>query len=374
MRDGQRVAIVLLSAIGDVVNAFPLVSSLKAEFPHSRLDWITQPVPGEIVRRHPGVGRVWKLDRRHGWKAFRDLRRKLSGERFDLALDLQVYLKASLVTSFINSPRKIGFDRARARELNWMVTNERLPARPPQNVREEYLEFADHLGARRRYEWPIALTGEERKAQSRFLERVGAPLAAFVVGTTRREKEWAAGRWAELADVLHYEWGYGICLLGGSSAAEDELARRVIGHAVCPIADLRADDIGRLLWLLDSVALLVACDTGPYHLGVGMGVPSVGLFGATDPARYGPTRRHLELLVDGYHDHGESRHPPQRRRRSGRMSRIAVVDVLAKVELARERHPRCLGRVRPGGSRSTGQPTAEEILRATIPTSGAFPR
>ncbi len=367
MRDGQRVAIVLLSAIGDVVNAFPLVSSLKAEYPHCRLDWITQPVPGEIVRRHPGVSRVWNLDRGRGWKAFRDLRWRLAGEPFDLVIALQVYVKASLVTWFIDSPRKVGFDRARARELSWIVTNERLPARPPQNVREEYLEFADHLGAPRRYEWPISLTDQERKAQARFLEGVSAPLAGFVMGTTRREKEWSAGRWAELADVLHHEWGYGICLVGGRSVLEDELARRVVEHAVCPIVDMRGDDIGRLLWLLDSVALLVACDTGPYHLGVAMGVPSVGLFGATDPARYGPTCRYLELVVDAFHDPGESRNPPQRRRRPGRMSRIAVADVLTKVELTRERHPRSLSRVRPSGS------SAEEIPRATSPTLGAFP-
>ncbi|MGH7566964.1 MAG: glycosyltransferase family 9 protein [Gemmatimonadota bacterium] len=114
MLDGQRVAVVLLSAIGDIVHALPLVSSLKSAAPALSVEWVTQPVPGEIASRHPGVDRLWTLERHRGWRAYRDLARTLRGRRFDLVLDLQVYAKASLVTALLDSPRKIGFDRARA--------------------------------------------------------------------------------------------------------------------------------------------------------------------------------------------------------------------------------------------------------------------
>ena len=101
MLDGQRLAIVLLSAIGDVVHALPLVSSLKAAAPRLAIEWITQPVPAEIAGRHPGVERVWTLDRARGWRAYRELRNALHGRRFDLVLDLQVYAKASFVTALL---------------------------------------------------------------------------------------------------------------------------------------------------------------------------------------------------------------------------------------------------------------------------------
>lgn len=344
MLDGQRVALVLLSAIGDVVHALPLVASIRAAAPRARLEWIIQPVPGEIARQHPAIGRIWTLDRRRGWRGFRDLRRELRGERFDLVLDLQVYGKASLVTALLDSPRKVGFDRGRARELNWLVTNERVPPRPGQHVCEQYLEFADHLGLRRRYEWGLPLTAGERSAQRAFYERVDAPLAALVVGTTRPVKEWPVDRWARLAEALHADLGYDVCIAGGDGSQERARAREIARLSRCPILDARRNDLRRLLWLLDGAAIAIGPDTGPYHLAVALGVPTVGLYGASDPARFGPNRRFLELVADGYHDSGESWRLRRSPRRPGRMSQIAVADVLDRVELARARYPRAVNR------------------------------
>lgn len=358
MLDGQRVAIVLLSAIGDIVHAFPLLSSLKARYPKVRLEWVAHPVPGMVAARHPAIERVWALRRGQRGRSFRALRRELAGERFDLVIDLQMYVKASLVTHLIDSPRKIGFDRGRARELNWIVTNEKVHARPLRQIGEEYLEFADHLNAPRKYEWPFRFSDEERAAGRQFRDALNAPMAAVVVGTSRREKEWEPGRWASLAAALHHGWGYQVCLVGGRSANEDALAQRIIETAACPVADRRADDIGRLAWLLESAALVVGCDTGPLHLGMALGAPSIGLFGATDPARYGPPHDGLDLVVDVFHDPGEPWYPAERRRRPGRMDRIEVRDVLAKVELARCRYPR---------ARGEGQHPATEPASRTFP-------
>jgi heptosyltransferase I len=342
--DGQRVALVLLSAIGDVVHALPLVASIRAAAPHARLEWIVQPVPGEIVHHHPAIDRIWTLDRHLGWRGFRDLRRALRGERFDLALNLQVYAKASLVTALLDSPRKVGFDRGRARELNWLVTNERVPPRTGQHVCEQYLEFADYLGVRRRYEWALLLTAGERSAQRAFYSDVDAPLAALVVGTTRPIKDWPVDRWARLAEALHADFGYAVCIVGGDGMDERARAREIVRLSRCPILDARRNDPCRLLWLLDGAAITIGPDTGPYHLSVALGVPSVGLYGSTDPSRYGPNRRFLELVADAYHDSGEGWHLPRPSRRPGRMARIAVADILDRVELARARYPRAVNR------------------------------
>ena len=343
MLDGQRVAVVLLSAIGDIVHALPLVSSLRAAAPRLSIEWVTQPVPGEIAGGHPGVDKLWTLDRARGWRGFRELRRALGGRRFDVVLDLQVYAKASLVTAMLESPRKIGFDRARARELNWLATNERIAAGPPRHTCEQYLEFADHLGIRRRYEWPLPIFPGERADQAAFYSRRGAPLAALVVGTSRSSKEWPAARWARLAEALHAELGYEVCIVGSDRPAERARALEITGLSRVPILDERRNDLRRLLWLLDGAALAVSPDTGPYHLAVALGVPSVALYGLTDPARVGPGRRFLDLVVDSFHDPGESWHPPRAAYRQGRMERIPLTRVLEAVELARVRYSRAGG-------------------------------
>jgi heptosyltransferase I len=342
--DGQRVAIVLLSAIGDIVHALPLVSSLKSAAPGVTIEWVTQPVPGEIAGRHPAVARLWTLDRGRGWRAFRDLRQELRGHRFDLVVDLQVYAKASIVTALLDSPRKIGFDRGRARELNWLVTNERIGAGPLRRTSEQYLEFADHLGAPRRYEWPVPLSEAERAARDAFYAGRDAPVAALVVGTSRPAKEWPVDRWAGLAEALHDDFGYEVCIVGSDEPDERARARAVARLCRVPVSDERRNDLRRLVWLLDGASLVVSPDTGPYHLAVALGVPSVGLYGYTDPARVGSGRRFGELVVDAFHDPGEPWHPPRSEYRPGRMERIDPNRVLETVALARARYPRASGR------------------------------
>ncbi|MBW3660212.1 MAG: glycosyltransferase family 9 protein [Gemmatimonadetes bacterium] len=342
MLPDARVAIVLLSAIGDVVHAFPLAASLRAALPRGRIEWIVQPVPSALVEPHPAVDRTWILDRRRGWRAFRDFRRAVKGERFDLVVDLQIYGKASLATAILDAPRKLGFDRARARELNWLSTNERIPARPGDHVLEQYLEFADHLRVPRRYEWAFPLSPAEREARRAFLDRRSAPVAAIVAATSREWKDWPAERWAKVAGTLHGEWGYEVCLVGGPHPRESARAAAIERLAACPVSDERGADLRRLLWLLDAAAIVLAPDTGPYHVAVGLGVPSVGVFGATDPARHGPGRRFPELVVDGYHDPGEGWRPPRREWRKERMRAIEAGPVLEAVELARGRYRRAV--------------------------------
>lgn len=365
MLDGQRAAIVLLSAIGDIIHALPLVSSLKAAAPGLSIEWIAQPVPGEIAGRHPGVDRLWTLERIRGWRAYRELARDLRGRRFDLVVDLQVYAKASLVTAILDSPRKIGFDRDRAREFNWLVTNERVAGGPLRQACEQYLEFADHLGVPRRYEWPLPLSVDERAAQAAFASTLRAPMAALVVGTSRPSKEWPAERWARLAESLTGDFGYEVCVVGSDHPAERERALEIARLARVPIRDERRNDIRRLLWLLDGSALAVSPDTGPYHLAVALGVPTVGLYGLTDPARVGPGRRFAELVVDAFHDPGEAWHPPRPGYRQDRMARIPVSRVIEAVALARSRYARAAGG--PSAPESSSAPGGSPA----IPSSGS---
>lgn len=354
MIGGERVALILLSAIGDIVHALPLVASIKAALPSVRLEWVVQPVPAEIVRHHPAVDRVWVLDRDRGWRGFRDFREAIRSERFDLVLDLQVYGKASLATALVPSRRKLGFDRDRARELNWLVTTERLPAGPPRHVCEQYLEFADYFGIRRRYAWALPLTADERDAQRDFLARQPAPLAALVVGTSRPDKEWSVAGWTAVAEGLHHELGYAVALVGGGDGRARARAAAIAGAARCPVQQLLRPDLRRLVWILDGCALVVSPDTGPYHLAVALGAPSVGLYGTTDPARVGPNRRCLELVVDAFHDPGEPWHPPNGELRPERMRWITPAAVLDAVAVARSRYPRAVVGPQAGGAEVPG--------------------
>ncbi|HKP75458.1 MAG TPA: glycosyltransferase family 9 protein [Longimicrobiaceae bacterium] len=333
-----RVAIVMMSAIGDAVHTLPVINSLRAAAPGIHLTWIIQPGPHGLVANHPAVDEFVLFDRKRGWRAFADVRRALRGRRFDLVLALQVYLKAGLVTAMIDSPRKLGFDRARARDFNWLFTTERVPPRGQRHVQDQYFEFLEYLGVPPRLEWGLGPTPEEAARYAPLLEDVGRRTVALVVGTSKPEKEWPAERYAKLADVLEGDLGVRTLLVGGRSPRELEAAATIERLASHRPLNLLEWDLRRLVYLLDRADVLVSPDTGPLHVGVALGTPTVALMGYTNPRRVGPYRRSSDLLIDAYGDPGED-YPVTAEYRPGRMERITVDQVVEKVELALRTYP-----------------------------------
>jgi heptosyltransferase I len=335
----RSVAIVMLTAVGDVVHVLPVVNSFRAAHPDVRITWIVQPGPGGLVAGHPAVDELILFDRRKGWRAFRDLRRAVSGRRFDLVLALQDYLKAGLITALLPADRKLGLDRARARDLNWLFTTERVAARPPRHTQDQYLEFLEHLGIPVRLDWTgLGPTAAEAERYGPLLPPHPGPTVALVIGTSKPAKEWPVERYAELVDRLHEEMNARAILVGGRSARETEAAARIAQLARHPPLDLREWDLRRVAFLLDRADVVVSPDTGPLHIAVALGTPSVALMGYTNPKRVGPIR-YRDLLVDAFGDPGEE-YGPEAGRREGRMERIEVEMVLEKVELALRRYPK----------------------------------
>lgn len=334
-----RIAIVMLTAVGDVVHVLPVVNSLRAAHPDARITWIVQPGPGGLVAEHPAVDEFIHFDRKRGWRAFRDLRKQLRGRRFDVVLALQDYFKAGLITHLLDAPRKIGLDRRRARDLNWLFTTERVHPRGRRHTQDQYLEFVEHLGVEARLDWSgLGPTAEEGVRYAPLLPPHDGPTLAMVIGTSRPAKEWPEERYAELADRLHEELGARTVLVGGRSAREETAAARIRALAAHPPLDLREWDLRRVVYLLDRADVVISPDTGPLHVAVALDTPSVALMGYTNPRRVGPYR-FRELLVDAFGGPGEE-YGPEEGYREGRMERITVEEVMAKVREALERYGR----------------------------------
>lgn len=343
----DRVAVVMISTVGNAVHVLPVLNSLRRARPDARLTWIMQPSSAALVRGHPALDEVVLFDRKRGVRGLMELRRELAGRRFDVVLGLQPYLKAGLVVAATPAPVKLGYDRARARDLTWLFTTHRLPPRPRGHVQDEYLEFVEALGVPPVLEWGLGPTEEERARHASLLPPDDRPTVAMVVGTTQPAKEWPAERYARLADALARDHDARTVLVGGRSEREESAAAEVRRLASHPPLDLREWDLRRLVTLIDRSDVLVSPDTGPLHVGVALETPTVGLMGYTNPKRVGPYRRYRDLLVDAYGDPGEE-YPVDGGRRPGRMERIAPGEVEGRVALALERYGR-----KSGGS---GQP------------------
>lgn len=335
----DRVAVVMISTVGNAVHTLPVIASIKAARPEGRISWIMQPGAAALVRGHPAVDDVIVFDRKRGVAGYAALRKELAGRPFDVALNLQAYLKAGIAAGLTRAPVRIGYDRKRAKDATWLFSTHRLPPRPRGHVQDEFLEFVDFLGIERRMEWGIGATAAEEVRYAPLLPPSSGPSVAMVIGTTKAEKEWPAERYAALSDAIATELGGRTVLVGGKSPREEEAAAEIRARAAHPPLDLREWDLRRLAWVTEKADVLVSPDTGPLHVGVALGTPTVALMGYTNPKRYGPYRRFHDLMVDAYGEPGED-YPATAGHRPGRMERITVEQVAGKVEKALRDYPR----------------------------------
>jgi heptosyltransferase I len=326
-----RILIVMMSAVGDAVHVLPVVTALKRHDPSIRITWVLQGGPASLVRGHPDVDEIVLFDRKGGWRAFAELRKTLGGRRFDIVLDLQVYFKASIVTALVDAPVKLGFDRSRARDWNWLVTNRKIPRRAPQHVQDQYFEFLDVLGVPHEpVEWKLGPWPQEIEAQRAFFAKLDRPTACLVIGSTHPEKEWLPERWAAVSDALWERYGLQPVIVGGRSEREMETEREILRIAKHPVISTLGVPFRELVGILSGSALTISLDTGPMHISVALGTPTIALMGYINPKRTGPYRRFRDLLIDAYGDPGED-YPVSIQKRTGRTSRITVDQVMEKV-------------------------------------------
>ena len=328
----DRVAIIMMSAVGDAVHVLPVINAIKRAHPASRISWIMQPGPAALVRGHESVDDIILFDRSRGPGAYLDLRRELGTRRFDVALALQVYFKAGLVAAITPADVKLGFDRARARDLNWLFTNRRIAPHPMQHVQDQYLEFLRPLGVTAEaVQWRLGPWPEERPWQREFFGAIERPAASIVVATSKAEKDWMPDRWAAVCDALWYDFGLQPVLVGGRSSRELAAERIIVETTRCtPVAAL-GSGLRRLVSIIDGSALVLSPDTGPLHVTVALDRPVVSLIAYSNPKRVGPYRKFHDLMIDAYGDPGED-YPVSMENRTGRMPRITVRAVLDRVE------------------------------------------
>jgi heptosyltransferase I len=333
-----RIGIVMMSAVGDAVHVMPLVHAIKAHAPQARISWVLQPGPATLVRGHPLVDDIVLFDRARGWRAYLDTRRALATRPFDVVLALQVYFKAGIVTSFTQAPIKLGFDRARARDANWLFTTHRIPPHAGQHVQAQYFEFLDALQVPHgEPTWTLGPWNEdEREWQRTFLHGFDRPIAPIVVATSKAAKDWMPERWAAVCQLLWHEFGLQPVLVGGRS--ERELAAEAVILRAAPMAHSALGcGLRKLAGILDGAAIALSPDTGPLHLAIALRTPVVSLLGYTNPKRVGPYDFAHDLIIDAYGDPGED-YPIDMTYRLDRMARISVDDVHAMLHRWRDRY------------------------------------
>ncbi|MDP9064298.1 MAG: glycosyltransferase family 9 protein [Pseudomonadota bacterium] len=290
-----RVCLLRLSAIGDTCHAAALLAALKRAWPGTRFTWIIGHLEAKLMSPIlPGVEFI-TFDKRSMARELLHLRRSLAHRRFDLLLDLQVSLRASLVSVLIKAPIKLGFDRARARELQWLFTNAKVPTAQCEHVLDSFMGFARACGvAHGPASWDVLLPASALDYARRLIPD-DRPTLVLSPASSHRARNWSAERYAALADHAASVLGMRVIVAGGPSDLEVSLARHIVAiaksarTAACPIVNqVGQDTLPQLLALLARATVLVSPDSGPVHMATMVGCPVIGLYAATRTARTGP--------------------------------------------------------------------------------------
>ena len=285
----QRVLVVRLGAIGDVVNALVFATALKREHPEIEVGWVAHPLVVPLVKDHPHVDRVHVWKRGGGVGEFLRVVRELRSKRYDLAVDLQRLQKSALLARLSGASRVLGYDRRRTKEQSWIWLKERIQKGDPKaHMVTQYLEVVRALGLKT--DGSLHELPKEEAAESWADEEIrrlgGAPLL-LNLGATKPANRWEPERFGELAGRLAADFAHPVCLTGGpSDKALAEVARAKAGPKIHDLCG--ATSLVQLIALCRRARLFVTADTGPMHIAAACGVPIVALFGAADARRTGP--------------------------------------------------------------------------------------
>ncbi|MGH9482707.1 MAG: glycosyltransferase family 9 protein [Terriglobales bacterium] len=289
----SRILIVKLSSLGDIVHAWPVACSLRASFPQARLGWVVERKWLPLIAHHPDVDEVFTVDslglrgRPHRWNEL--LREVREVRRFgaSAALDLQGTLKSAFITRASGAPSRIGFTGTVRREPGaGMAYNVRVEPHVGHVV-EQMLDLAETLGPlQRQARFPFPIPAPATAGVERWIEenRIGE-FAFFSPGGGWASKRWPSERYAALAEILERRHGLTAVLNRGPGEQNMDDAYRRANQIR---ARLFSGDVEHLGAILKRARVVVGGDTGPLQLAAALDVPTVALFGPTDPARNGP--------------------------------------------------------------------------------------
>ncbi|QYJ71432.1 glycosyltransferase family 9 protein [Shewanella sp. FJAT-51649] len=276
-----------LSAIGDVCHAVAMVQAIQRQYPQLKITWVIGKLEYQLLKHLPGIEFVI-FDKSQGWRSYFNLHKALKGRRFDVLLHMQVALRATLASLAISAKIRVGFDRARAKEGQWLVTNHRVEPLAQPHVLDGFMGFAKAIGVSDiTPSWNIPVP----QADTEFAQRQiadGEKVLVICAAASKAERNWLPERYAAVAQHAVNK-GYRVILCGGPTALEKALADDIANACSAKLDNLVGKtSLTQLLALLKRASLVLAPDTGPAHMAVTQGTPVIGLYAHSNPGRTGP--------------------------------------------------------------------------------------
>ncbi len=282
----HSICLLRLSALGDATHVLPLVRTLRRAWPQVPITWILGKGEARLMEGLEDV-ELLVFDKAAGLHGLRDLRTRLAGRRFEVLLQMQLALRANLLSALISAERRIGYDRARSKEGHSLFINERIQP-GGHHVLDVFGKFCEPLGLHQeKVEWnlPVPQTARDWAAE----QLPGAQRTLLISPCSSHQlRNWSPDRYAAVADHAATR-GWRIAICGGRSALERSTGDAILAAMKHPALDLIGKDtLKQLAALLERATMVLSPDSGPAHIANAMGSKVIGLFACTDRERCGP--------------------------------------------------------------------------------------
>lgn len=292
----ERILIIKLSAIGDVIHALPVSYALKEQFPKAKVTWAVEPPAYDLLTNNPYIDEIIVFEKRK-FKTIGGFMQNLPSfssslkkGKFDAALDLQGLGKSAAIAFLSGAPVKLGCCNMREGS-NW-ISKPVCGAHQYGHIVDRYLDVARALGCKaEEVVFPVVITQREAAGAEGRMRQAGMnprnPYAVLAAGANWPNKRWPTDHYARLADWL-YEQNVTPVVLGGG-VVDERLAAEINGKAQIPAVDLVGQTtLKQAAYIIENARAVIGGDTGLVHLAAALARPVVALMGPTDSVRNGP--------------------------------------------------------------------------------------
>ncbi|WP_066446013.1 glycosyltransferase family 9 protein [Halomonas chromatireducens] len=338
----RHIAVLRLSALGDLCNLVPTIRALQRQWPDVRITWIIGKAEHSLLAGLSGVEFV-VYDKASGLAGMRRLWRQLGDTRFDVLLHMQQALRASVLSLGLKADVRVGFDKARAKDAQHWFTHRQLAPHPQAHVLESFMDFARLLGVEDQgLAWDLPVPAEaEEEARRLTGDHPYLLMSPCANPRLRNFRNWSAEGYAAVIEHAWAQFGLKTALTGGGSTQEREVGERIraLSRAEAVIDVIGESSLKGLLALIGRARVVIAPDSGPVHMANAMGTPVIGLYATTNPDRAAPylwrehvVDRYPEAVRTYLHKEPDEITWGQRVRHPDAMSLVRVDDVVQRLD------------------------------------------
>lgn len=303
----KSLCILRLSAIGDVCHTLAVVRAIQDQWPSTRLTWIIGKLEHQLIGDISDINFL-VYDKSDEKQSRKKIKAAISQESFDALLHMQISIRSSRIARLIRAPIKLGFDKPRAKDFQWLFTSHRIPHKPKQHVMDGLFGFAEAMGVARpsndELRWDIPLGDEDITFAEEYIPAKQPTLIISPCSSQRSRnfRNWSVANY--VAAVTHAQsLGMQVIITGGPTELEHEYGDKISHYCKGTVTNLVGKtSLKQLLALLRRASVLISPDSGPAHMATTVRTPVIGLYATSNPARTGPYLSNNEWVVNTYPD------------------------------------------------------------------------